>query len=166
MKSPKLERFEDWLTDISSILIFVLMIITVIDVIGRYFFNHPLKGTVEICQLLLVVAVTFPLAAVQRRNEHIGMNILLDRFKKYEAPIYIIVQSSCLFLVEMIFIFALVYCVKSTLMALQIYDVTEGPLYVAIWPAKALLCLGIAIMSVRVLIQLIEVISSLWCRAR
>ena len=53
-----------------------MMFLTVVDVVGRYFFNRPVPGANEIIELMLAVLVfgTLPLATA--RNEHILIDIL------------------------------------------------------------------------------------------
>ncbi len=55
------------------------MVITCIDVFGRYVFNSPLTGSVELTEMALGILVfsVFPINAW--RNEHIVVD-LLDRF--------------------------------------------------------------------------------------
>ena len=50
-------KVEGVLSTFGGILIAVLMMLTVIDVTGRYLFRHPLKGSAEGSELLLVMIV-------------------------------------------------------------------------------------------------------------
>jgi energy-coupling factor transporter transmembrane protein EcfT len=45
---------------IAAIILAIMMLLTVADVIGRYFFSSPIKGTWEVVGLLLVFAGTYP----------------------------------------------------------------------------------------------------------
>lgn len=64
---------------IASVTLFSLMIITCVDVFGRYVFNLPLSGSIELTEMALGILVfsVFPVNAW--RNEHIVVDIL-DRF--------------------------------------------------------------------------------------
>jgi TRAP-type C4-dicarboxylate transport system permease small subunit len=57
-------------------MIAAMMFVTTIDVVGRYFFNHPLFGAFEITEILmgLVIFAGMPLATAAR--EHITVNFL------------------------------------------------------------------------------------------
>jgi TRAP-type transport system small permease protein len=60
----------------------VLMLLTVADVVLRYFFNSPITGTTEISRLLMVVIV-FPAlgwAAIDRG--HIRVDLIVIQFSK------------------------------------------------------------------------------------
>ena len=165
MKKMKLATIEDWTIDISASLIFILMVLTVIDVIGRYFFNQPLKGNVEISRLLLMVSMLLPIAYIQRRGEHIGVDILTDWLKRYNLLTYNFVKFSGLILSEIAFVIVLIYCLIDLKMSLMIMETTEGPLYVIVWPAKALVCIGLLFINVRLLAQAFEAIKSILSRS-
>lgn len=65
---------------ISSIVLAFMMLLTVADVIGRYFFNFPINGAWELIGLLLVCAGTWGLAYCQVEKAHISVTVLLDLF--------------------------------------------------------------------------------------
>jgi TRAP-type C4-dicarboxylate transport system permease small subunit len=65
---------------VASSFLILLMMITVIDVILRYFFNSPITGTTEISQLMMIIIV-FPAlgwAAIDRA--HIRVDLLIRLF--------------------------------------------------------------------------------------
>ena len=64
---------------VASGFLILLMMITVIDVFLRYFFNSPLTGTTEISQLMMIIIV-FPAlgwAAIDRA--HIRVDLLINQ---------------------------------------------------------------------------------------
>jgi len=65
---------------IGAIVLGIMMLLTTSDVVGRYFFNHPIGGTYELIGLLLVCAATWGLAYCQIHRRHIRISVLLDRF--------------------------------------------------------------------------------------
>ncbi|WP_020395175.1 TRAP transporter small permease [Thiolinea disciformis] len=54
----------------------LMMIITCIDVIGRYVFNKPLVGGVELIEVLLGVMIFMALPVISWRNEQVVVDIL------------------------------------------------------------------------------------------
>ena len=54
----------------------------IVNVLGRYVFRMPLRGSVEIVQLLLVVIVYFSLAYTEVRKGHVTMNEVVDHFPR------------------------------------------------------------------------------------
>ena len=160
LKKLTLGKMEEWLTSCGMVLILVLMMLTVVDVSGRLF-RHPLKGNIEISELILLALVVTAISATQRLNQHVGVDILVNRFKRIRRPVYPVVQFFCLFLTEAVFTISLYYCFKNFLRAIEVGDTTAGPLYLDLWPAHLLLCFGLLLMCVRLLIQLIETAKSI-----
>jgi TRAP-type C4-dicarboxylate transport system permease small subunit len=64
---------------IAGVLLFCMMTLTFVDVVLRYIFNAPLRGSFEITELMLVVLIFAALPLVSRREEHVVMDFL-DRF--------------------------------------------------------------------------------------
>jgi TRAP-type transport system small permease protein len=51
--------------------------VTVVDVVGRYFFNKPFFGTVEICEFLMALLSFGALALAELRNGHITVDFFV-----------------------------------------------------------------------------------------
>ena len=61
---------------LSGILLFVLMVVTIVDVTGRYLFNAPLPGGNEIVQLVMAAIIYSALPSVNRQEGHISVDLL------------------------------------------------------------------------------------------
>lgn len=61
-------------------MLFVLMALGAADVVGRYVFNRPILGTMEISEVLLAGVLFFGWAYTQATRGHIRVNLLLPRF--------------------------------------------------------------------------------------
>jgi TRAP-type C4-dicarboxylate transport system permease small subunit len=60
----------------AAILLFGLMALTTADVIGRYFFNWPLRGAFEITELLLLTLIFAGLPLASRAGEHVTLDFV------------------------------------------------------------------------------------------
>jgi len=67
------------LNTIGAVTLFALMLITCLDVFGRYVFNMPLTGATELTEFAVGIVVFSVLPIVSWRNEHIVVD-MLDRF--------------------------------------------------------------------------------------
>ena len=65
---------------IAAIVLGIMMMLTVADVTGRYFFNHPINGSWELIGFLLVCGGTWGLAYCQVTKAHIRVTVLHDIF--------------------------------------------------------------------------------------
>ena len=72
--SKKLEQVLQW---ISAILLFIMMVLTFVDVLGRYFFNAPIFGAAEMIQFLLAGTIFAALPRVSAENSHIAVNLFV-----------------------------------------------------------------------------------------
>ncbi|WP_339115168.1 TRAP transporter small permease [Thioclava sp. GXIMD2076] len=63
---------------LGGILLMAMMGLTVVDVVGRYLFNAPLKGAAELTELLLCATIFLGLPAVALRNEHVTVDLVTD----------------------------------------------------------------------------------------
>ena len=53
-----------------------MLLITVVDILGRWLFNSPLSGTVETIPLLLVIVVYLGFAHAEHQGDHISVDLL------------------------------------------------------------------------------------------
>ena len=88
-KQAALGRWLDRVLGIpAAIVLFMMMVLTCVDVVGRYVFGSPVKGVYEITELSLatLVLVGFPL--VTYRREHITTalfdNVLSGRARQFK----------------------------------------------------------------------------------
>ena len=60
----------------SAVVLFLMMMITAVDVAGRYLFNRPIAGGFELTEILLAALIYCGLPLVSARREH----IVIDTF--------------------------------------------------------------------------------------
>jgi TRAP-type transport system small permease protein len=63
----------EWLV---AVLIFAIMALTVVDVVGRYLFNAPVRGSIEAIELMLGLLVYMAIPLASARAEHIRIDLL------------------------------------------------------------------------------------------
>ncbi|GFE88454.1 hypothetical protein GCM10011488_34080 [Steroidobacter agaridevorans] len=78
----------------AAVLLFAMMIVTVVDVIGRYFLSRPLPGAFELTEILLALTVFISAPLVCLREEHITVTLLTDRLSARAREIQAIVAAT------------------------------------------------------------------------
>ncbi|HMK51971.1 MAG TPA: TRAP transporter small permease, partial [Thermodesulfobacteriota bacterium] len=78
--SRGLERVIHVLGTLAAVLIITIMILTTTDVIARYIIGSPLKGGVEISEILFLSAVYLGLSYTQLFREHVGVDLFISHF--------------------------------------------------------------------------------------
>jgi TRAP-type C4-dicarboxylate transport system permease small subunit len=147
-----LTRIENWLNIVGVSLIMCSMAITVVQIIGRYFFNHPIKGETDIVEILMAGIVFLGLAYTLRVGGHVGVDILVDRLKG--RPHYI-VKLLAIAISIFLFVFVTISAWKFTLLSLRVGDATPE-IMLAIWPAKLIVTIGAFFITLRFIMQFIQ----------
>lgn len=81
MNRISFEKLEDVLMNIGSAGIFLMALLVTIDVIARYVFGNPIQGIHEVVEYYLMpAAIFFALGQVQRKDSHIRVDILYNKF--------------------------------------------------------------------------------------
>jgi TRAP-type C4-dicarboxylate transport system permease small subunit len=66
---------------ISVVCIFIVSLWIFSDVVGRYFFNHPIPGTTEIVKCMIIIIVFLGIAYTFQKERHIRTVLILDRLR-------------------------------------------------------------------------------------
>ncbi len=75
MTAPR-QWLESVLGAVSATVLFLMMLVTAVDVVGRYVFNQPLNGGFELTEMMLAALIYCGLPLVSQRREH----IVIDTF--------------------------------------------------------------------------------------
>lgn len=79
-KLAKAEKLTDsvsfFAANMAAIVLLVLVLITCIDVIGRYAFNSPLVGTVELVEICMGAITFFSFPLMFMRHDHIIVDLI------------------------------------------------------------------------------------------
>jgi len=82
-----------WLMRVLNVLaasvLFGLVLITCVDVVGRYVFNHPLTGSTEMTEIALAIVVFSVFPIISWRGEH----VVVDIFDRFVPPWLVFVRS-------------------------------------------------------------------------
>jgi TRAP-type C4-dicarboxylate transport system permease small subunit len=75
--SPRWKRDADAVLGVAaSVILLAMMMLTVVDVVGRYGFNRPVRGAFEVTELLLLVLIFAGLPLVSFSDEHAVMDFI------------------------------------------------------------------------------------------
>ena len=127
------------------------------DVFMRYVFNSPIQGQLELSELLLPIIVFLGLSYTQATHGNIGIDLMLDMLPP-KARHYATMAA----LLVTIFICVVLgyFSAKNALQLWQYDDVTMTPPYVKTWPSAASIPLGFFLVSVRIFVQFLHMLSS------
>lgn len=88
---------------LAGVLLFVIMMVTVVDVAGRYLFNAPLPGGFEITQMLMAALIYAGLPSACLQESHVTID-LLDGVtpKRVVRPRQIVINLGCAIILAVI----------------------------------------------------------------
>ena len=66
----------------SAVVLFAMMLVTAVDVAGRYLFNKPIAGGFELTEILLAALIYCGLPLVSARREHIVIDTFDPMFSR------------------------------------------------------------------------------------
>jgi TRAP-type C4-dicarboxylate transport system permease small subunit len=90
-------RITEVMVIISAIMLFVMMLISTADVIGRYFFLRPIEGAWEIVSMAFVISGALAIGYTQLTKGHVQINLISDRLSpKGRAGLFILSYLICL----------------------------------------------------------------------
>jgi len=69
---------------LGSIAMCLMAVIVTVDVSGRFLFNKPLRGGIEIVEELMVCVIFLMLAYVTEKEKHIKVDIFISRGRSFE----------------------------------------------------------------------------------
>lgn len=66
----------------TALVLFCLMVLTCVDVTGRYFFNHPVYGGFELTGILLGLTIFFALPLASQAGDNVTIDLLTLRNRR------------------------------------------------------------------------------------
>ncbi len=144
----------------SMVLIFLMMMITVADVAGRYFFNHPILGVFELTRFGLGAIVCTALGWSQINKVHIAINILVTRLP--------LVWQNIIEAFNFLFAF-ITFCIVSWQLfaytaRLYIGEQVTPVLGVSIYPFVLISAIGVVLFTLVLFLDLIKSLNKLFNR--
>ena len=155
----KTERLVDsaslFLANVGAIILLGLVLLTCVDVIGRYVFNSPLVGAVELVRLCMAGIIFFSFPLMFLRNDHIIVDLIPFFRRGWVGWVTAIITLLMIMLVawkigDRVFDYAI--------RALEDNDMTE---YLAIprWPIVGFITLSIFSAAFAAFVRLLVVVS-------
>ncbi|MBN2060808.1 MAG: TRAP transporter small permease [Deltaproteobacteria bacterium] len=139
---------------LSGALFMVLMLLGAADVLGRYLIDRPIRGTLEISEILMGAIVFLSWAYTQRIEGHVKVDLFIIG---YPPRLRKVVDFLTLSLSLLLFI---IITKQSTIIALRSWhqqrviptlDIPTAPIHSIVPIGAALLCLELIIQMVKIL---------------
>jgi TRAP-type mannitol/chloroaromatic compound transport system permease small subunit len=148
-------RVDTFFARIAGVALLLMMAITVVSSLGRYLFAMPVPDMVVINEMLLVCVVFLPMAYAQLRNEHVEVTLFTGGM--HPRRIKWLLAFGCLLgaIATAILAYALAL---GAIRAYQTSDLNFGVFRIYTWPARSVAALGTALLSARLILDLLIVL--------
>ena len=133
---------------ISGLCCAVSMFLITADVVGRYFFNSPIPGTLEVTEFMLCMIVFGGLTYLEIRGEHVRILLIYSRLSAKAQFVLSVFAKGLGFL-----FFGLMtwQTFRNALHSFIIQEATWGEVSVPLWIGKSFIFLGCLILTLHLL---------------
>lgn len=152
------KKFLDVIVGACSVVAFLAILIMMLqivgDVIGRYFLNSPIDGTMAIVSNWYMVAVIFlPLALVQRHKQHVVTTYFIDKLSPTMQR-----HMKAMGDIVMMITFAVFgyFAMEKALLCFDMGEFVEESYRIIIWPVHFFLPIGAWALCLQLIFDIVE----------
>jgi TRAP-type C4-dicarboxylate transport system permease small subunit len=133
-----------------------MMLVVVLDVGGRTFFNTPIPGGNEFCELLLVGMIFFGLAAAQKQRQHFAIEIatqhLPPALRRWIKLFGWLVSFAIVGLLAWV-------SAKQSWVSMLRGEASYGTISFPIWPARMVIAFGLGLLAAQLALDCVRLLS-------
>lgn len=152
--APFVSRIASGLHALSIVAVTALILLTLTDVVGRGVFGQPVRGTVEMTELLIALVVFLALARTEEMDEHVTVDLVFNLLGPRAQRV--IRGTSHLVMVSLLLFLAWRMALQG--LHLRAVTLTTGVLGLAVWPVLMVGVVGMLgyamVMVARALVEL------------
>lgn len=152
----KMEALSSLLAYVGAFALICMMLITTVDVAGRYLFSKPITGAFEITEFLVLILIFSFLAFTQAGRGHVSVDLLFTLFpRRLQIAVDLVTHTICLILMILITWMGVVKALE-----LMAVGGTSPNLKIPTYPFVFFLALGCTVMCIQYLVDIIKLIMS------
>lgn len=143
-------KIESFMGFLGGIVIFLIVMISTVNILGRWLFNMPVNGYIDWIEQFMAFFAFLGIAYTQREGGHIRMDMVVSKLK---GRIFYITE---LFTTTIILFLTLVLIYGSSLHFLRAYNLGDTSLDIDLptWPAKLVVPVALTFLALRLIIQI------------
>jgi TRAP-type C4-dicarboxylate transport system permease small subunit len=133
-------------------LILAMMILLVIDIIGRTI-SRPIQGMAELSVFVMMVAIYLGLARCEEHREHVGLEIIINALPHTMR----LLMRLLIYVLALVTVGILLYAVfQNAVASFRSNEAIAGTVELRIWPVKFIMVIGLVFFWVQTLINTID----------
>lgn len=138
---------------IGCVVIGIMALVVIVNVVGRFLFEQPLKGTVELVQAMMIIVAFFAIPYTARKKGHVRVTLIVSRFPK---RIQGVVRSIGFFLSAGIFAVITYQAIVNTIYYMRNLHETTSILFIPLAPFRLIMALGCLILCIQLLLDMLQ----------
>ena len=152
----QLHKLESTLALVSGLAIFSLMLLAVVSVAGRHFFNMPLPGYVDWIEQAMPLIAFMGIAYTQRNGGHIRMDMLVAQLNGRALWLFEWLTSLCVLGLILLLIWGSWSHFSRSFDFASPWWSRDSSMDISLplWPAKLMVPLAFSVLALRLVIQL------------
>jgi len=144
-----LVRFENGLNLVAAIAIFFLMLMGVVQIIGRSFFNFPVPGYIDFIEQFVAIIAFLGIAYCQRIGGHVRMDLVITKLPRRMQPsAEALAVGLTLFLITLLIWGSYLHFERAYLLGDSTMDIR-----LPVWPSKLLVPIALSVLWLRLVVQ-------------
>lgn len=151
MLKKAIQGFNHYLFYLAGIPLFAMMVVTVIDVTGRYF-RAPLPGALELNQIFLAVLCVLCWAHTQAKKGHITIDLLYNALPQRVQNAVSVFSAIVGLTVAGLIAWTSIPVIMTARRIKEWTDILQVP----IWPFKAMLFVGAVLLGLQFLTDIVD----------
>jgi TRAP-type transport system small permease protein len=133
----------------ACVTLFLMMLLTAADVLGRKLFSHSVMGSVELSEFMLLILIFFSLAQTEAKNGHVKVDLVMALFsRRIQAAADMFTQFIGFLLCVLITCSSLVYAGK-----MRAAGEVSQDLWLPKYPFVYVVAVGCAFLSLVLLVK-------------
>lgn len=143
-------KIESYMSFIGGVVIFLIVMISTVNILGRWFFTMPVNGYIDWIEQFMAFFAFLGIAYTQREGGHIRMDMVVSKLK---GRVFYVTE---LFTTTIILFLTLVLIYGSSLHFLRAYNLGDTSLDIDLptWPAKLVVPVALTFLALRLIIQM------------
>lgn len=137
---------------ISGLTVFAMMLLVVANVFGRFVFNTPIDGTLELTESMLTVLIFLALGLTQYEGGHIHVVLLLKHFSAFWHRLAV---TAAMALGSVFFAWSSWASWKFAMKSLAMDEHEWGSIQFPLYPVKMVLFAGLVLLTIQFIIDTI-----------
>lgn len=149
-------KLESWLALICGLAVFSLIVLAVVSVSGRNFFNQPLPGYVDWIEQAMPLIAFLGIAYVQRLGGHIRMDLIIGMFSGRVLWALELLSVVIIFLLMALLVWgSFEHFARSFDLAAPMWSRDSSmDIAIPLWPAKLVAPVAFSVLCLRLVLQI------------